>query len=61
MKDYGFCKHTVEIAERFCRDYCEVGKSKKLCPFKHIDGEYCPDLLAQLKYFDKRADSIKGD
>ena len=52
MKDYGFCKHTVEIAERYCRDYCEVGKSKKLCPFKHIDAEYCDELLVQLKYFD---------
>lgn len=57
MKDYGFCKLTVEFAERYCRYYCLVGKSKKLCPFKHIDGEYCPDLLVLLKRFD----SIKVD
>lgn len=51
MKDYGFHKKTLEIADFHCYNKC-LPKGK-LCPFRSIDGEFCPELLELLRCYDK--------
>lgn len=58
MKNYGFHKTTLEKADFFCYNNCPPKGT--LCPFRDIDGEYCPELLVLLRCYDTCYRVIKG-
>lgn len=56
MKNYGFKKTTIQCGDKICKKCLSHGK---LCPFLHIDGEYCDELLELLKGYDSSARSLE--